>query len=230
MNARQLMTANPLSIGPETPVAAVAELLAARGISAVPVVDAEGNPLGIVTEGDLIRRLADHPPGPLTWFLDHFTSSAPLIERFRKAHGRVARDVMTRELVSVSETESAERIAELMERHQIRRVLVLKGGKLAGLVSRADLLRAVLREAGTPAEAQDDPAIQQALARAMREQPWVDSFWIYPAVSGGVVTFHGFARNEAVRTGLSVMARAIPGVTEVRDAMTPMPLILRATL
>ena len=125
---------------------------------------------------------------------------------------------------------AAERIAELMEQNHIRRVLVLKGGKLVGIVSRADLLRTVLREAATPHEARDAADIQQALARAMREQPWVDSFWVYPAVAGSVVTFHGFARNEAMREGLAVMARAIPGVSEVRDEMTPMPLILRATL
>ncbi|WP_431305150.1 CBS domain-containing protein [Sediminicoccus sp. BL-A-41-H5] len=67
MKSKDLMTTNPVVVSPDTPVAAVAELLAARGISAVPVVDAEGVPQGIVTEGDLIRRLAERPPGPLSW-------------------------------------------------------------------------------------------------------------------------------------------------------------------
>jgi CBS domain-containing protein len=85
------------------PVAAVAELLAARGISAAPVVDEGGRPLGIVTEGDLIRRLAEQPRGPLTWFLDLFRDATPLARRFAKAQGRTAADVMTRELVAVGE-------------------------------------------------------------------------------------------------------------------------------
>ncbi|MEI6162543.1 MAG: CBS domain-containing protein [Roseococcus sp.] len=223
------MTTNPVVISPETPVAAIAELLAARGISAVPVVDAEGVPQGIVTEGDLIRRLADHPPGPLTWFLDLFAQSTPLIERFAKAHGKTARDVMSKELITVSETESAERIAELMETNHIRRVLVLKGDKLIGIVSRADLLRAILRGEVTPQESHDDHAIQLALVKAMRAQPWVDTYWIYPSVKAGTVTFHGFARNEAVRQGLAIMAREIPGVVAVNDQMAVMPLILRAS-
>lgn len=232
MKSKDLMTTNPVVISPETPVVAIAELLASRSISAVPVVDSEGTPIGIVTEGDLIRRLAEHPPGPMTWFLDMFGSTKPLIERFAKAHGKTARDVMTKDLVTVSETESAERIAELMEQNHIRRVVVVKGGKLVGIVSRADLLRAILR---TPQEGEaagvagDDRDIQHALVKAMRAQPWVDTYWIYPSVKGGVVSFYGFARNDAMREGLAVMAREIPGVTGVKDHMTPMPLILRAT-
>jgi len=229
MKSKELMTTNPVVISPETPVIAVTELLAARGISAVPVVDAEGVPLGIVTEGDLIRRLAEHPPGPLTWFLNLFASSTPLIERFAKAHGKTARDVMTKDLVTVSETESAERIAELMEANHIRRVLVVKGGRLVGIVSRADLLRAILRGEMTPQESHDDHGIQSALVKAMRAQPWVDTYWIYPSVKAGMVTFHGFARNDAVRQGLAIMAREIPGVKAVDDQMVAMPLILRAS-
>ncbi|WPB84322.1 CBS domain-containing protein [Sediminicoccus rosea] len=229
MKSKDLMTTNPVVIAPDTPVAAIAELLAARGISAVPVVDAEGVPLGVVTEGDLIRRLADRPPGPLSWFLQHFGDSTPLIERFAKAHGKTAQDVMTKELLTVSETESVERVAQLMEQHHIRRVLVVKGNHLVGIISRADLLRALLRGEVTPQQSHDDHTIQVALAKAMRAQPWVDTFWVYPSVKTGTVTFHGFARNDATRQGLAIMARAIPGVVAVQDKMAPMPLILRAT-
>jgi CBS domain-containing protein len=229
MKSKDLMTTNPVVISPDTPVAAVAELLAARGISAVPVVDAEGVPQGIVTEGDLIRRLADRPPGPLGWFLQLFSSSEPLVERFAKAHGKTARDVMTKQLVTVSETETAERIAQLMEQNHIRRVLVVKGNHLVGIVSRADLLRAILRGEVTPQETHDDHAIQLALVKAMRAQPWVDTYWVYPSVKAGTVTFHGYARNDTMRQGLAIMAREIPGVTAVQDQMAPMPLILRAS-
>jgi CBS domain-containing protein len=229
MKSKDLMTTNPVVIAPETPVEAIAELLAARGISAVPVVDAEGVPQGIVTEGDLIRRLADRPPGPLGWFLKVLASSAPQVERFAKAHGKTAQDVMTKELVTVNETESCERIAELMEQNHIRRVLVVKGNHLVGIVSRADLLRALLRGEATPQEAHDDHGIQTALVKAMRAQPWVDTYWVYPSVKAGTVTFHGYARNDTMRQGLAIMAREIPGVVAVQDQMAPMPLILRAS-
>ncbi len=230
MQAKDLMTTNLVVVPPDMPVTALAELLAARGISAVPVVDTEGAPLGIVTEGDLIRRLADQPPGPFTWFLQHFRDAKPLAQRFTKAHGAMARDVMSTKLVSVTEDEPAERIAHLMEAHSIRRVLVVQGGRLLGIVSRADLLRAILRAQPSSEPAADDAAQLRAVMLAMREQPWVDTYWVYPHVTAGVVTLYGFARHDAARQGLMALMRGIPGVTSVQDRLEPMPLILRATL
>ena len=95
MQARDLMSSNLVVVPPDTPVAAIAELLAARGISAVPVVDGAGKPVGIVTEGDLIRRLADRPRGPLGWFLDMFRDPKPLITRILQGawQGGARRDV-----------------------------------------------------------------------------------------------------------------------------------------
>lgn len=122
MIAKDLMTEGLVVVPPDMPVAAIAELLAARGISAVPVVDTSGAPLGVVTEGDLIRRLAEQPRGPFRWFLDLFRDPAPMAQRFAKAHGKTARDVMSKDLVTVGEASSAEEIARLMEQHGIRRV------------------------------------------------------------------------------------------------------------
>ena len=229
MQAQDLMSRTLVVVPPETPVTAVAELLASRGISAVPVVDAAGTALGIVTEGDLIRRLADQPPGPLDWFLKLFRDSRPQLARFSKAHGLTARDVMSAALVGVGRDASAEEISRLMEKHGIRRVLVLEDGKLVGLVSRADLLRAILRPPTAPA-ATDAVALQRALLAAMREQPWVDTAWVFPDVVGSVVTLFGYARSDAMREGLLLLAKGIPGVTAVEDRMEPMPLMLRATL
>ncbi|MFC7476504.1 CBS domain-containing protein [Dankookia sp. GCM10030260] len=230
MQARDLMSKTLVVVTPETPVTAVAELLAARGISAVPVADAAGTAQGIVTEGDLIRRLADRPPGPLDWFLRLFRSAKPQIAQYSKAHGLTARDVMSTKLVSVGGEASAEDIARLMEQHGIRRVLVLEEGKLLGIVSRADLLRAILR-GPAPSDAATDPAgIQRALLAAMREQAWVDNSWVFPDVVGSVVTLYGYARSDEMRQGLVLLAKRVPGVTAVEDRMEPMPLLLRATL
>lgn len=228
MQARELMSTNLVVVPPEMSVGAVAELLAARGITGVPVVDAAGAPIGIVTEGDLIRRLADEPRGPLTWFLDLFRDSAPLATRYAKAHGKTVRDVMSKDMVTVAEEASAEQVAQLMERHGIRRVPVVRDGRLVGLVSRADLLRAVLRPPAASAQGTGDRDILRAVIAAMREQPWTDTFWVYPNVTGGVVTLYGFARSDAMREGLRVLAQAVPGVVGVEDRMEPMPLIVRA--
>ena len=141
MNARELMSTNLVVVPPETPVIALAELLAARGISAAPVMGADGAPLGIVTEGDLIRRLADEKPSGAQWLLGSFRGSARQADRFVKTHGKTARDVMTTDLATATEDASAEQIARMMEQRGIRRVLIVRDGLLVGLVSRADLLR-----------------------------------------------------------------------------------------
>lgn len=230
MLARDLMTPSPVTIPPEAPVTAVAELLARRGISAVPVVDADGKPLGIVTEGDLIRRLAHQPPGPLGWFLDIFRDPQPLAQRYLKAHGMVAREVMTTPLVTVGEEATAEDISRLMEKHRIRRVLVEREGVLVGVVSRADLLRAVLRAAQPDSARLEDKAVLQGVLAAFREQPWTDTFWVFPDVAEGRVTLYGFARSDVMREGLKRLAAGVPGVRAVEDRMTPMPVVIRAML
>jgi len=227
MKARELMSTNLVVVPPETPVTAVASLLASRGISAVPVVDAAGAPVGLVTEGDLIRRLADEKPGPVAWFFGLFKDSGKLADRFSKAHGKTARDVMTAELATVGEGASAEEIAQLMEKRGIRRVPVVKDGRLVGIVSRADLLRAVLAPHEAESALGDDAAILRAVLSAMRDQPWVDSFWVFPDVREGVVTLCGFYRSDAVRHGLKVLVEELPGVKRVEDKMEPMPTLAR---
>jgi len=229
MQAKDLMSSNLVVVPPDMPVAEIARLLAGRGISAVPVVGPGGIPLGVVTEGDLIRRLADAPRGPFTWFLDLFRSPTPMLQRFVKAHGKTARDVMTQDLVTAEEDTSIEQVARLMEEHNIRRVPVLRQGQMVGLVSRADLLRAVLEAPATPAASGED-SVLKAVVQALREQPWADTFWVYPSVEGGVVTLYGFARSEHMREALRVLVQAVPGVSKVVDKMEDMPLLLRASL
>jgi CBS domain-containing protein len=227
MKARELMSTNLVVVPPETPASAVAALLASRGISAVPVVDASGAPVGLVTEGDLIRRLADEKPGPVAWFFGLFTDSDKLADRFSKAHGKTARDVMTAQLATVGEDATAEDIAKLMETRRIRRVPVVKDGRLVGIVSRADLLRAVLAPKPQPEALAGDAAILRAVLSAMRDQPWADSFWVFPDVAEGVVALYGFYRSDAVRHGLKVLVEEIPGVKRVEDKMEPMPTLAR---
>jgi CBS domain-containing protein len=227
MKARELMSTNLVVVPPETPASAVAALLASRGISAVPVVDASGAPVGLVTEGDLIRRLADEKPGPVAWFVSLFKDTGKLADRFSKAHGKTARDVMTAELATVGEDATAEDIAKLMEARGIRRVPVVKDGRLAGIVSRADLLRAVLAPKPQPEALANDAAILRAVLSAMRDQPWADSFWVFPDVAEGAVTLCGFYRSDAVRHGLKVLVGEIPGVKRVEDKMEPMPTLAR---
>jgi len=226
MRARDLMTTGLLTLPPDTPVHVVARLLAERGVSGAPVVDAGGRLLGMVTEGDLIRRLAAKEDSPTSWMRGLFSPAADQAARFARTHGRRARDVMTTELATVTEDTPIEQVAQILESKGIRRVPVVRDGALVGIVARADLIRALFDPAGPPAADAPDARIRRELARAMQAQPWVDTWFLLAEVQDGVVTFHGFCRSETVKQGLRVLAEGIPGVKEVRfetDATPPYP-------
>ncbi len=225
VTARDLMTPDVVTVPPETPVMAMARLLPDRGISAVPVVDAAGKVLGIVTEADLIRRLAGEEDKPASWFSSLFSDPASQAERFARTHGVTAKDLMTEKVVSVAPDTAAAHIAHMMEEKHIRRVVVVEEGKLRGIVSRADLLRALVAPAHEEAELSDE-RVRRAVMAAMKKEPWTDTFYTMVEVENGVVTFHGFRRSEAVQKALRVLAENIPGVKSVVDDTQPMPVFI----
>ncbi len=127
--ARDLMTAEVVTVPPGAPVPAVARLLSERGISAVPVVDAGGALLGIVTEGDLIRRLAGEEDRPASWLAALFADPAQLAERYVRTHGVTAEEIMSRAVFTVEPGASAAHVAQLMEQHRVRPLVVVEGGR-----------------------------------------------------------------------------------------------------
>ena len=227
--ARDLMTREVVTVPAGMPATSLARLLGDRGISAVPVTDAEGRLLGIVTEADLLRRLAGAEDAPRTWLASLFRSTDEQAQHYARTHGREARDVMTTDLVTADPDATAERCAHLMERHRVKRLpVVAADGRLLGVVSRADLLRAALEppaRIGTEAQARD-ARIRAALQAEMRGQPWADSLYTFADVGDGVVTLHGFVRSEAVRRGLRVLAGRVEGVERVEDRMELAPIVL----
>lgn len=226
MRARDLMTRDPVTIPPDATLAMVARILGERGFSGAPVVDKDGKLLGMVTEGDLIRRIAAPEDQPRGWLRSFLTPAGRQAATFARTHGQTARDVMTGALVTAEEDTPIERIAKAMEERGIRRVPVVREGRLVGIVSRADLIRALLVPAASLEADAPDERIRRAVLAAMREQPWVDAFFVFPDVKDGVVFFHGYCRNEDVKRGLRVLAERIPGVkgVELMVEKAPLPL------
>jgi CBS domain-containing protein len=220
--ARELMTPDVVTIPPDAPVMVAARLLWERRISAVPVVADNGAVLGIVTEADLIRRLAAMVEKTPSWLMSLFADPAVEADSYARTHGFVAQEVMTVEVVTVLSDTTAAEIAALMERHGIRRVLVMEEGRLCGIVSRADLLRALVEPRREVTSAPDE-RIRRAVLAAMRHQRWADSLHTSVEVEDGVVTFRGFSRGKAVQRGLRVLAEEVPGVKEVIDRTEIMP-------
>jgi CBS domain-containing protein len=147
MKAREIMTRDVVSVRPGTPVQVIAKLLVDRSISAVPVVDDEGAPIGMVSEGDLIGRDEPSREARRDWWLDILAEGDPLNADFLASHNeRLARDIMAEPVVTIGEDTDAGEIARLLQTYRIKRVPVIRNGRVVGVVSRADLLRAMAQE------------------------------------------------------------------------------------
>jgi len=201
-------------------------MFADRGISTVAVVGPEGGLLGIVTEADLIRRLTDEDERPRAGWLARLLGNPNIAaEQYVRSHGRTAGDLMTREVVTVGPEDSAAHIARLMDEHKIRRVLVMEGGKLIGLVSRPSLLRALIEPTkGLPTGLSDED-IRRAVLAAMRREEWATTGNIAVGVRDGVVEFSGFRHSETVSRALRVLAEGVPGVKQVVDRTLARPVV-----
>ena len=173
MNAAAIMTAPVVTVTEDTTVREIVTLLLARGISGVPVLDAAGRMTGLVSEGDLLRRAELGTQKRRGSWLAFFTGTATLAHEYVRAHGEVARDIMTRSVISVAPDASLADIADVMEERRVKRVPVLDGETLVGIVSRSNLLRTLASTAPAVAGANaDDGAIRVALLAELGNQAW----------------------------------------------------------
>ncbi len=222
MRAKDVMTKRVSTVRPDTPVRDIARTMLRQRVSALPVVDAKRRVLGMVSEGDLLRRQETGTERRRSWWLELMTDPVTSAREYTKSHGLKARDVMTRTVVSVTpETELAE-VADVLEKWNIKRVPVVKGERLVGILSRRDLLPAIAsqrRKAGKTTDA----AISEALQRKIREKSWARSKLINIAVNKGVVELLGLVATDEERKALRVMAENIPGVRAVKDQLRLQP-------
>jgi CBS domain-containing protein len=224
MKARDLMTPDVVTVAPNTPVMGVARLLAERHISGVPVTDADRKILGVVTEGDLIKQVSGRSDDSPGFFKSLFADPARMAQQYVKSHGRTAADVMTPNPLSVTEETSAGEIAELLDKQHIRRVFVTRDGRLVGVVSRADLLRALVSPPQAAAGDTSDEGIYRAIMAEMKKQPWASTFYTTVVVKDGVVEFYGYCGTDEYRRALRVLAEGVAGVKRVEDHMVIGPL------
>jgi len=216
MKAADIMVKDVVTAGPEASVRELATIMLERRISGMPVVDGGGRLLGIVSEGDLIRRPEiDTDRVKLGW-LRLLLSDEARARDFVKSHGRKAREVMTQPAISVTADAPLAEVVRLMERHRIKRLPVVEKGKLVGLVTRADLLRAfVARQAEAPA-AQSDEQLRARIIAMLRHEDWATSAYVHVQVEGGVAQLWGTVESEEQREALIVAVRGVPGVKQVR--------------
>jgi CBS domain-containing protein len=229
MKARDVMVTRVISVGPDADVGTIAEALVQNGISAVPVVDRHGRLMGIVSEGDLIRRAETGTERRRSWWLEMFTTRDALANDYVKSHALKASDVMTAPAITAGPDTPLRDIADLLERHGIKRVPIVRKGAVVGVVSRANLVQALATHGvGWRGLAREDDAIREALNERLRAEPWAGRT-VNMTVQDGVVDLWGFVSSESEKQAFRVAAEATPGVRSVNDKMRILPAGMSAT-
>ena len=230
MLAKDVMTPNVVTIAPSLAIEEIAQLLLSCNISGVPVVDAEDRLIGLVSEGDLLRRLEDGTERRRSWWLNLLTGPEERAREFVKTHGRRAEDVMTREVMTVTADTPVGEIAQILERRRIKRVPVVEDGKIVGIVSRANLLHCLAthkdRISITPTP--DDRAIREQVQALVAKEDWITHGSLNALVADGVAELWGWVDSEDERKALLTAVGELDGVKEVVDHLGSVPPFLRA--
>ncbi len=220
MQARDLMTRDIVSLAPHSSVIDAASLMIEHRVSALPVIN-DGVLVGIVSEADLLRRYelgTQRDGGTVPWWRRLFNGSKEPWH-YVEARAMKVRDVMTADVVSIAEDTPVADIAALFESRRIKRAPVLQAGRVVGIVSRSDFVRALLARAkqGQEAASQSDEAIRAALLAELQAQPWWHPDRCKVTVSGGMVRFVGQYEEPQERIAARVAAENIAGVLGVED-------------
>ena len=231
MQAKDIMTTKVVTVAPDVDVAEVAKLLLERGVSAVPVIDRGGALLGIVSEGDLMRRPETETDRPRSWWLNLLAGPEDAARDYVKSHGRHAQDVMTGNVVTVEENTPAGEIAALLEHHRIKRVPVVRDGQVVGIVSRANLLQglAAHKEKLPAGPSPDDRALRDQVLDLVAKESWVGHGSFNVIVNEGVVELWGLIDSDDQRKALKIAIEGLPGVTGVEDHLGQIAPYLRGT-
>ncbi|MDE1147980.1 MAG: CBS domain-containing protein [Azospirillaceae bacterium] len=222
---RQIMTPGVLTVHPGDRLVDALRLIVRNRISGVPVVEDEAGGqvvVGVLTEGDLLRRTETGTERPVGWWRRLFTAPGDQADHYSKVHGRRVDEVMTRDVVTVDIDDDIATAVALMDRHVVKRLPVLAHGRLAGVISRADIVRALLRALDGETQTLDDPPLLDSeiryrlLAELSDKRWWADSR-VEVAVKDGAVTLAGVVYDARVAQALRVAAENAPGVIAVHD-------------
>ena len=217
MNAADIMTPDVITVRPDTPLEQVVTLMLDGQISGIPVMDGDYI-AGIVTEGDLLRRVELGSEPRRSHLLELISRATPLAAEYVRSHGRMASEVMTESVVTVDDTTPIVDIARILETRRIKRVPVMRDGKMVGIVSRANILRALASQLQTPPKAADDRMIRTALLAELRQYKWGSMVaQLDVTVVDGVVELWGVVHSPEQRMAVRVTAENTAGVKRVVD-------------
>lgn len=218
MKARDVMTTDVIVARPEASVYEIACLMTEKRISGVPVVNKSGDVIGMVSESDLLHRAELGTEPKHKWWLKIFADPDQMARDYAKSHGKRAVDVMARPVVSVEENQELVDVAQVLDSGKIKRVPVLKDGALVGMITRADLVKALSQTPRRRSEmTTDNGTLQKRINDEIKNQTWLPSSMLNVLVNNGVVEIWGFIDSQAQKRALRVLIEGIDGVTSIED-------------
>jgi CBS domain-containing protein len=224
MRAKNVMTQSVVCLDTKSSIFDAAELLIGAGLSAVPVVDDQGKMVGIVSEADLVRRAEIGTTARKSWLARLAADDAASAREFVQSHSRRIAEVMTRDVVTADRNAELGTLVALMEKHNVKRIPIVEGGAIVGIVSRADLLRALLsREAEGRMVQPSDEELRRAVVAALEKHRWTSPWPTNVFANDGVVHLWGFVPGEEVRQAYRVAAENVSGVKRVKSHLRDLP-------
>ncbi len=212
-----LPVTDAVTLRPGEPIGRAIRLLNRSRLSVLPVVDARGSLIGLITESDLLTRLSSRKR---SWWATLFADTQVLVREYRKAMGTTVGEVMGPPPVPVPADASVERAADLLEQQELRELPVVAEGRVVGLVSRPSLL-ALLEHPRPQASARTDAELVAEMKTRLQQEPWISNRGLWVEATDGVLFLAGLIENEEERTAITIMARSIPGCVDVNNQTVP---------
>lgn len=229
MRADDIMSIDVITVTPETEITEVARTLIENNVSAVPVVNEAGRVVGLVSEGDLMRRPETGTERHPSWWLTFLADTQARAREFVKSHGQYAKDVMTRNVITVTPETPMEDIAEILEKNRIKRVPVVRDGKLVGIVSRANLLQGLVARRSRASANVDDRGIRETILKSLGSTG-ARTEMIDVVVNQGVVQLWGVVESDAELAAIRVAAESAEGTRSVENQVSVLPQLVRASI
>lgn len=228
MQATEIMTRDVIAVQPDTEVKSIVELMLQHRISAVPVVDDTHQVLGMVSEGDLMRRVENKTERRDSWWLKALFTASNDAAAYVESHGAKAADIMTRDVHTISEDTPLYKIAQTLEEKRIKRVPVVRDGKLVGIVSRSNLLQgfSVAHTAEGMAGTADDKTIRERILKELKDKAGISRVSINVVVHNGHVTLWGLVQDASEKKAVGVAAESIAGMGNVTNHLGIAPPVI----
>jgi CBS domain-containing protein len=225
MRVARVMTRNVVSIPSSATIFEAAERLVGSGVSAMPVVDNTGRMVGIISEADLVRRTEIGTQPHKSWLARVFADKTTAAREYVALHARHVTDAMSKPVITVGEDDTLDRVAELMAKHNLKRLPVVKDGDfVVGTVSRANLLRLLLSRESMAADSQvPDDQIRQKVEAAVSQRLWTSPWPTNVIVDGGIVHLWGAVPSDSAADAYRVAAENVPGVKQVKNHLRAVP-------